>query len=75
MLLPPIPTICLAWNPLNPGIGIIGLEASYIIPIFLRLTVARKWFKKVRGWWRAGWLIVHATEGGWLAPGELFLLA
>jgi len=26
--------------------GIIGLEASYILPIFLRLTVARKWFKK-----------------------------
>ncbi|PSC72663.1 amino-acid permease BAT1-like protein isoform X1 [Micractinium conductrix] len=28
------------------SIGIIGLECSYILPIFLRLTVARKWFKK-----------------------------
>lgn len=28
------------------SIGIIGLEVSYIIPIFLRLTVARKWFRK-----------------------------
>ncbi|KAI7843794.1 hypothetical protein COHA_002692 [Chlorella ohadii] len=28
------------------SIGIIGLEASYILPILLRLTVARKWFKK-----------------------------
>lgn len=43
--MPPVPASC----PLPaPGIGIIGLEASYILPIFLRLTVARKWFKKVR---------------------------
>ncbi|KAL4426983.1 hypothetical protein ABPG77_009544 [Micractinium sp. CCAP 211/92] len=28
------------------SIGIIGLECSYILPIFLRLTVARRWFKK-----------------------------
>lgn len=36
--------------PPPPPAGIIGLECSYIIPIFLRLTVARKWFKKAR--WR-----------------------
>ena len=29
------------------SIGIIGLEVSYIIPIALRLTTARNWFKKV----------------------------
>lgn len=28
------------------SIGIIGLIVSYIIPIFLRLTVARRWFKR-----------------------------
>lgn len=34
------------------SIGIIGLEVSYIIPIALRLTTARNWFKKVGalGW-------------------------
>lgn len=32
--------------PPPPPAGIIGLECSYILPIFLRLTVARRWFKK-----------------------------
>lgn len=42
--------------------GIIGLEASYIIPIFLRLTVARTWFK--RGPFHLGALSIPM---GWVA--------
>ena len=37
-----------SWRPYtHPALaGIIGLQLSYILPIFLRLTVARKWFRK-----------------------------
>lgn len=47
------------------SIGVIGMYISYAIPQFLRLTVARKWFKKVGGRGQG----VERMEEGWGGTG------